>query len=69
VAEITLAGLHKGGSFNHLCSDIMPWMSNDIVCKKSRRNEGSDELHIEPGFQTRELKNWVLTENEGDEED
>jgi hypothetical protein len=69
VAEITLAGLHEGGSFSHLCSDIMPWMSNDIVCKKSRRNEGSDELHIEPGFQTRELKNWVLTENEGDEED
>jgi hypothetical protein len=69
VAEITLAGLHEGGSFSHLCSDIMPWMSNDIVCKKSRRNEGSDELHIEPGFQARELKNWVLTENEGDEED
>jgi hypothetical protein len=69
VAEITLAGLHEGSSFSHLCSDIMPWMCNDIVCKKSRRNEGSDKLHIELDFQTRKLENWVLTGNEGNEED
>jgi hypothetical protein len=56
VAEITLAGLHKDGSFSHLSAHVMSWMSNDIAGEDSSCNERSDELHIDVDYETRKLE-------------
>jgi hypothetical protein len=45
VAQVSLACLHKSGSFSNLGAHIMAGMSNCIACYEGSRDKGNDEVH------------------------
>jgi hypothetical protein len=45
VAQVSLACLHKSGSFSNLGAHIMAGMSNCFACYEGSRDKESDEVH------------------------